>query len=217
MGKHGKHRPLVMRSAALALGLGLALAAPAEADTGGQALAQAAQAQVGVTVIYDPSYQGLAFPGGDIPRARGVCTDVVIRALRDAWGVDLQLAVNRDMKAAFGAYPNIWGLSTTDRNIDHRRVPNLETLLQRVGAVRTLSDDPSDYQPGDIVSYRLNGSNLPHIGVVSAARSADGQRPLITHNIGRGTRTEDILFEHQMIMHARLDAGARAALQRLME
>lgn len=180
-----------------------------------QALANAAQSQVGVTVYYDPSYQGMSFPGGDVPRDRGVCTDVVVRALRDAWEVDLQLAINRDMKAAFGAYPKIWGLSTTDRNIDHRRVPNLETLMRRVGAVQPVSTDPADFQTGDIVSWRLNGSNLPHIGIVSNQRSADGARPLVTHNIGRGTRTEDILFDHQMVMQARLNPDALARLERL--
>lgn len=181
------------------------------------ALAEAAQAQVGVTVIYDPSYASLDFPGGDVPRARGVCTDVLIRALRDAHGIDLQLAVNRDMKAAFAQYPKIWGLSSTDHNIDHRRVPNLETLMQRIGAAREPSSDPDMFQPGDIVSWRLRGSGLPHIGIVSSRRSADGQRPLVTHNIGWGTQTEDILLQHDMVMHVRLDTEARARLKALME
>ncbi|MEL7257143.1 MAG: DUF1287 domain-containing protein [Pseudomonadota bacterium] len=189
------------------------LISPAQADP----LADAAAKQVGVTVLYDPSYQGLSFPGGDIPRDRGVCTDVVIRALRDAHDIDLQVAVNRDMKAAFSAYPAIWGLSTTDRNIDHRRVPNLETLLERIGAARPPSDNPDDFAPGDIVSWRLVGSNLPHIGIVSTQRNADGTRPLVTHNIGQGTRTEDILFVHQMVMRARLDDAARSRLRRLSE
>ena len=85
----------------LAFVLAALAATPALADP----LAQAAAEQVGVTVIYDPAYVGLEFPGGDVPRDRGVCTDVSIRALRDAHGIDLQLAVNRDMKADFGAYP----------------------------------------------------------------------------------------------------------------
>ncbi len=182
-----------------------------------QALAQAAQAQVGMTVYYDPSYQGMEFPGGDVPRDRGVCTDVVIRALRDAWDVDLQLVVHRDMKTAFSSYPKIWGLSTTDRNIDHRRVPNLETLLRRIGAAQEPSTTPDDFQTGDIVSWRLNGSNLPHIGIVSDQRSADGTRPLVTHNIGNGTQTEDILFVHQMVVHARLDGNAVTQLRELSQ
>lgn len=192
----------------------LALCATA-AQADGVPLAKAAEDQVGITVVYDGSYQGIAFPGGDIPRSHGVCTDVVIRAMRDAWDIDLQLAVNRDMKRAFAAYPKTWGLRTTDRNIDHRRVPNLETLLARMGAVRPLSSDPSAFQAGDIVSYRLNGSNLPHIGIVSTQRSRDGQRPLVTHNIGAGTQTEDILFAHKMIVHARLTDDVRSRLQAL--
>ncbi|MFK7941017.1 MAG: DUF1287 domain-containing protein [Roseovarius sp.] len=200
----------MVRGAAYLAALWLGTAAPAQ-DV--QALADAAQAQVGVTLYYDPSYQGMSFPGGDVPRDRGVCTDVVIRALRDAKGIDLQLAVNRDMKQAFSAYPTIWGLSTTDRNIDHRRVPNLETLLRRVGADLPASDDPGSFQTGDIVSWRLTGSNLPHIGIVSDQRSADGTRPLVTHNIGRGTRTEDILFDHSMVMRARLTDAALTQLR----
>jgi len=208
MGQHGEHGALVRWIA-----LFLLLSGPVQSDP----LAAAAQSQVGVTILYDPSYVRLDFPGGDLPRARGVCTDVVIRALRDAYGIDLQLAVNRDMKAAFGDYPKIWGLGTTDHNIDHRRVPNLETLLRRIGAADGASDDPDDFQAGDVVSWRLKGSNLPHIGIVSTQRSADGLRPLITHNIGRGTLTEDILFLHQMVLRARLDDVARARLMALVD
>ena len=105
-------------------------------------LIEAARKQIGVTLHYDPAYSGLAFPNGDVPRSRGVCTDVVIRAYRDAFGIDLQSLVNADMKANFAAYPKIWGLRRTDRNIDHRRVPNLQVFLKRQGAVLPLSDEP---------------------------------------------------------------------------
>lgn len=195
-----------MRLAALLLALpGPAAAAP------GDDLAAAAQAQVGVTTIYDPSYVGLAFPGGDLPRERGVCTDVVIRALRDAWGLDLQAITNADMKANFSAYPKTWGLRTTDRNIDHRRVPNLETLFTRAGAALPLSTDPTTFRPGDIVSFRLTGTNLPHIGIISAETAPDGT-PLVTHNIGWGARTENMLFDHPMQGHFRLTDTARSWL-----
>ena len=194
----------------LALALLLA-AAPAFAAP----LDDAARQQVGVTVIYDPSYVGLEFPGGDVPAERGVCSDVVIRAIRVAHGIDLQLAVNRDMRAAFGAYPALWGLKTTDRNIDHRRVPNLETLFRRVGAEQPVTSDPADYLPGDLVSFRLTGSNLAHIGIVDTARSGDGLRPLVTHNIGAGARTEDMLFDHRIVGHFRLGETALARLAAL--
>ena len=150
-------------------------------------LIEAARAQIGVTVSYDPAYRGLDYPMGDVPRSTGVCTDVVIRAYRDAFGLDLQKLVHEDMRAAFSAYPDIWGLTGTDRNIDHRRVPNLETFLTRADAAR----DDLDWQPGDLMTCRVPG-NLPHIAIVSDRRHVSG-RFLVIHNIGRGTQEEDLL------------------------
>ncbi len=187
----------------------LCLLALPDAATADAALIAAARGQVGVTVTYDPSYQSLAFPNGDIAPDRGVCTDVVIRALRQAWGIDLQLATNRDMKAAFSAYPKTWGLKTTDRNIDHRRVPNLQTLLTRVGTSLPVSSDPAQFQPGDIVTWMLPG-NLPHIGILSDKRATS--HPLVLHNIGAGAREEDRLFDFPITGHYRIND---AALQRL--
>lgn len=177
---------------------------PAHADAGD--IVAAARAQVGVTRIYDPAYQRLDYPGGDVPAERGVCTDVVIRALRQARGLDLQQRVHEDMRAAFAAYPAIWGLSRPDRNIDHRRVPNLRTWLARGGHALPRSDDPSDYLPGDIVTSLLPG-NLPHIMVVSDRRGPEG-RPLVIHNIGQGTREEDALFDHPITGRYRLPPAA---------
>lgn len=189
-----------MRS--LAIILSLVLAAPAFAGSEPSRLTAAARDQVGVTVTYDPAYVALEFPGGDIPRDRGVCTDVVIRALRDAWGIDLQLAVNRDMKADFAAYPALWGLDQPDRNIDHRRVPNLATLFARIGAEVPLDEGPTPYLPGDIITWKLPG-NLDHIGIVSDRRT-EGGVPLILHNIGAGAKEEDILFAYPMTGHYRI-------------
>ena len=200
-----------MRNLVLILSLlsGPALAAASEPSR----LTEAAREQVGVTVTYDPAYVALEFPGGDLPRDRGVCTDVVIRALRDGWGIDLQLAVNRDMKAEFAAYPALWGLSRPDRNIDHRRVPNLQVLLARVGAELPLMDAPTAWLPGDIVTWTLPGG-LPHIGIVSDRRAADGT-PLILHNIGAGAQEEDILFAYPITGHYRLGADQIARLRAL--
>ena len=170
-------------------------------------LITAARTQVGVTVIYDPAYVSLAFPGGDLDPSRGVCTDVVIRALRASWGIDLQAAVNRDMKRAFSAYPKMWGLKTTDRNIDHRRVGNLQTLFTRAGADLAVTSDPADYQPGDVVSWMLPG-NLPHIGILSDRMTAQGH-PLVLHNIGRGAQEEDMLFAAPITGHYRLSQTAQ--------
>lgn len=171
-------------------------AARAERTGAHQRLVEAARRQVGVTLSYDPAYTRLTFPNGDVPRAKGVCTDVIIRAYRDAFGLDLQSLVNADMKRAFAAYPRRWGLKATDRNIDHRRVPNLQTYFARQGARLSYSTDPDIWQPGDIVTS-LVGGNLPHIGIVSDRRSAQG-RPLIIHNIGAGAREEDALFDHRI-------------------
>lgn len=167
-----------------------AMAAPglARADPDWPArLVSAARAQVGRTVLYDPAYVRLAYPGGDVPQDRGVCTDVVIRAYRVAFGLDLQRLVHEDMSRAFAAYPKTWGLRRPDRNIDHRRVPNLETFLSRKGAALPLA---APWQAGDLVTQRLPG-NLPHIVIVSGGRSALGE-PLVVHNIGAGTRVEPI-------------------------
>ncbi len=170
-------------------------------------LITAARDQVGVTVIYDPAYVSLTFPGGDIDPSRGVCTDVVIRALRATWGIDLQAAINRDMKRAFSAYPNIWGMKTPDRNIDHRRVANLQRLFARAGADLAVTSEPADYRPGDVVSWMLPG-NLPHIGILSDRLAADGH-PLVLHNIGRGAQEEDMLFAAPITGHCRLTQAAQ--------
>jgi uncharacterized protein len=163
-------------------------------------LIAAARKQVGVTVQYDPAYSALKFPGGDVPRAKGVCTDVVIRAYRDAFNIDLQALVNADMKANFGLYPKIWSLSRADKNIDHRRVPNLQVFLKRQGAALPLSNKPGDWQPGDIFTSMVGG-RLPHIGIVSDRK--EGSTPLAIHNIGRGTQEENVLFAHKLTGHFR--------------
>lgn len=184
------------RSLLLGLGAGLALPgcarvqpdeAPAATGKAARLLA-AARGQIGVTVGYDPAYTLLPFPNGDVPRERGTCTDVIVRAYRDAFGIDLQALVNADMRAGFAAYPRTWGLRAPDRNIDHRRVPNLRTFLSRHGAELPIPPDGSGWRPGDLFTSRVNDSG-PHIGLVSDRRGANGW--LIVHNIGAGTREED--------------------------
>ncbi|MGI9372490.1 MAG: DUF1287 domain-containing protein [Hyphomicrobiales bacterium] len=165
-------------------------------------LISAAVSQVGKTIMYDPAYVKLAYPMGDIARKRGVCTDVVIRAYRDAYGVDLQKLVHEDMKRAFQSYPKIWGHKRTDKNIDHRRVPNLRAFFQRIKAALPVTDNAGDYKPGDLVTQMVGGK-LPHIGIVSNQMSTDGKRPLVIHNIGAGTRVEDTLFAFPITGHYR--------------
>jgi uncharacterized protein YijF (DUF1287 family) len=151
-------------------------------------------------VTYDPAYIQIAYPNGDVPADRGVCTDVVIRAYRKL-GIDLQKEVHEDMKANFDKYPKKWGLSRPDRNIDHRRVPNLMVFFSRFGTVKQTSQNPSDYQPGDIVCWDLNDRGLTHIGIVSRKKSGDGKRNLIIHNIGGGQVLADCLFDWKIIGH----------------
>lgn len=164
-------------------------------------IVSAARDQIGVTTVYDPSYVSLGYPGGDVPMDRGVCTDVVIRALREARRMDLQKLVHEDMRSAFDEYPKNWGLRKTDRNIDHRRVPNLRRFFERQGFAVKPTDSPPDYKPGDLVTCRVGGR--PHIMIVSDRKKTD-DTPLIIHNIGSGTKEEDRLFQYEITGHFRL-------------
>jgi uncharacterized protein YijF (DUF1287 family) len=175
-------------------------ARPLGADLSGK-LIQAAVAQTATPVTYDGSYRQITYPGGDVPANIGVCTDLIVRAYR-AVGVDLQVRVHEDMKTSFGSYPQLWGLSRADSNIDHRRVPNLQTYFRRHGAQLPISANADDYLPGDLVTWTLPG-NLPHIGLVTNQRSSRTQRWLIVHNIGRGPEIEDMLFVYPISGHYR--------------
>ena len=181
-----------------ALFLLAALAATATADS---RLPELARRQIGVTVEYDGSYERLSYPGGDVPIERGVCTDVVIRALRHL-DFDLQKEVHEDMKRNFSAYPKRWGLKRPDKNIDHRRVPNLQTFFKRRGWSLPVTQKAADYKPGDLVTCTVGG-HLPHIMIVSDRKSEDGT-PLIIHNIGAGTEEEDCLFTFPLTGHYRV-------------
>ncbi|MCF7749527.1 DUF1287 domain-containing protein [Bacillus subtilis subsp. subtilis] len=164
-------------------------------------LVAAARSQIGQTVRYDPAYAVLGYPGGDVPADRGVCTDVIVRALRTE-GLDLQQRIHDDMRGNFGAYPALWGLARPDRNIDHRRVPNLMRWFERQGWEQPASVHPADYAAGDIVAWKLKGNGLLHVGIVSDQKRGNGT-PLILHNIARGTQEEDLLFAHPIIGHYR--------------
>jgi uncharacterized protein YijF (DUF1287 family) len=163
-------------------------------------LIKAARKQIGVTTSYDPAYVSLAYPNGDLPIERGVCTDVVIRAMRQN-GIDLQKEVHEDMKRAFAVYPKTWGLKTTDKNIDHRRVPNLQKYFERKNFKRPLPDTAEAFQPGDLVTCLVAGK-LPHIMIVSDQKGASGHWKVI-HNIEAGTQEEDCLMSHKLTGHYR--------------
>lgn len=166
-------------------------------------LVAAAEERTHHTVRYDPAYVRIPYPGGDVPEDTGVCTDEVIRSYR-AVGIDLQKEVHEDMEKNFSAYPRQrrWLASPPDTNIDHRRVPNLMVFFSRKGESLAVTENPADYLPGDIVTWDLGG-NVPHIGIVVDAKSAQGGRHLIVHNIGQGPRREDALFAWKITGHYR--------------
>jgi uncharacterized protein YijF (DUF1287 family) len=185
------------------LGLIVALLATALAPepTFYQRLAAAALELTHQRVQYDASYFKIPYPNGNVPAGKGVCTDVVIRAYRKV-GIDLQKEVHEDMAANFSLYPNNWGLKKPDKNIDHRRVPNLMTYFGRKGSTLAKTQNATDYKPGDVVCWNLEGG-ITHIGIVSAQKTSDGKRYQMVHNIGAGQVLEDCLFSFTIIGHYR--------------
>lgn len=178
------------------------LSAWADTPEESQKLIKAAEKQIGITTSYDPAYVVLTYPGGDVPEDRGVCTDVVIRAFRSL-GLDLQKLVHEDMQRSFSSYPQKWGLKKPDKNIDHRRVPNLMKYFERQGKKCAVSKKAEDYRPGDLVTC-IVPPNLPHIMIVADAFSpADPERRMIIHNIGQGAKLEDRLFDFEITGHFR--------------
>lgn len=148
-------------------------------------------------VVYNGAYVSIPYPNGDVPASQGVCTDVIVRAYRKL-GIDLQKEVHIDMKSNFANYPKTWGLKNTDTNIDHRRVPNLETFFTRKGQKLIISKKAADYKTGEMVTWMIGGK-MPHIGIVTHLKTRDGKRPLIVHNVGGGQVLEDCLFKYEIV------------------
>ena len=182
----------------LVLWLGCSLNSLAQNDFFKQ-LSSAALELTQVNVDYDPQYFSIPYPNGDVPANKGVCTDVIIRAYRKL-GIDLQKEVHEDMRDHFDEYPKNWGLKKPDKNIDHRRVPNLMMYFSRHGIVKKITSNPDDYLPGDIVAWNLGGA-ITHIGIVVDKKSTDDKRNLIVHNIGNGQELSDCLFTYKIIGH----------------
>ena len=172
------------------------------AKTFEEKLSNAAISIIDESIVYTPDYVSIKYPNGDVPAKTGVCSDVVIRAYRKL-GIDLQKEVHEDMKANFSLYPNLekWGLKTTDKNIDHRRVPNLEVFFSRKGATLPITQNLKDYKTGDLVTWMIN-DKLPHIGIVTHIKSSNGN-PMIVHNVGSGQVLEDYLFSWKIVGHYR--------------
>ncbi|WP_337967415.1 DUF1287 domain-containing protein [uncultured Flavobacterium sp.] len=174
-----------------------------QTNTFADKLSNAALSIIDPSVDYDPAYFSIEYPNGDVPANKGVCTDVVIRSYRKL-GIDLQKEVHEDMIAHFAEYPNLekWGMTKTDTNIDHRRVPNLEIFFERNGEKLVITEDPKDYKTGEIVTWLIN-NKLPHIGIVTNKKSKDGKRNLIVHNVGNGQVLQDCLFDYKIVGHYR--------------
>jgi len=156
----------------------------------------------------DGEYVGSkVFPGGDIDPNIGVCTDVIVRALRYGGINDLQEEINKDVKNSWSDYPmKRWGAKKPDSNIDHRRVPNLEVWFGKYWEELPVSDSHSDYQPGDIVVWDLNQDGVnDHIGIVSD-KIVDG-RVYIIHNFPDPgyVAEEDVLDEWLLTGHYRIN------------
>lgn len=185
------------------LGVLLPMVCEAQLPTGVPKLLESARSQIGETVEYDGSYRAIPYPAGDVAKETGVCTDVVVRAFRKL-GYDLQQLVHEDMRSNFDLYPSrrLWGLSKPDSNIDHRRVPNLETFFSRFGKKLSpnLASDPA--QPGDLLVWMLPG-NLPHIGIVSDRKRWGWGHYLVIHNIGRGAKEEELIGQYDLVGHYR--------------
>lgn len=166
-------------------------------------LIKAAKSRTQADITYDGSYRRIPYPMGDVPANIGVCTDVIIRSYRQL-GIDLQQLVHEDISADFNSYPSsrIWGMTKPDSNIDHRRVPNLQTFFTRHGEQQAISNQPEDYLPGDIVTWMLPG-NLPHIGIVVDNKDPDTRTPLVVHNIGQGPQMDNSLFRYPITGHYR--------------
>jgi hypothetical protein len=197
---------LRLTTAAWAILSVVSLLLPASGAEDPSGIVRAARSQIGRTLRYEPGYRTLDYPNGDVPIEVGVCTDVVVRALRSGPGLDLQKAVHEDMQRHFSRYPQNWSLKGADKNIDHRRVPNLQTYFQRTGCELPVSRSPGDYRAGDLVTC-LVPPNLPHIMIVSDRTNGLG-RHFVIHNIGAGTQEEDRLFEFKITGHYRITKTA---------
>ncbi|MDB4975145.1 MAG: hypothetical protein JWN48_3486 [Myxococcaceae bacterium] len=161
---------------------------------------------------YDGRYQQIPYPDGDVDRSIGVCTDVVIRAYRNA-GLDLQRRVHEDILAAPRAYPMVKRANTS---IDHRRVKSLLPYFQRhLEAHSVRLDDPDDpLRAGDVVFMDTfpQRPGTEHVGIVADLLAANGL-PLVVNNWTTGTRTKTMeLLSWVPVTHRfRIPAKLRAA------
>lgn len=124
---------------------------------------------------YEEHYRTLPYPGGDVPRSEGVCTDTIVRAFRNA-GIDLQKEIHEDIARAPRSYPTV---EKPNASIDHRRVRVMLPWLRR-----HLVEIPAGERllPGDVVLFDTfpRKSGPDHIGIVSDHEQ--GGVPLVVNN-----------------------------------
>jgi len=180
---------------------GLLISSLEQSRQPGGRLAAAALAYSGDEITFDGAYYKIPYPNGDIAANKGAAADVAIRCLR-ALGIDLQQEVHEDMAAHFRLYPQLWGALAPDRNIDHRRIPNLERFFERKGQTLTPSRDPADYQPGDIVVWSLANAEK-HIGIVVPGPGNRVKEPWVVHHKDTVVKWEDVLFDYKIDAHFR--------------
>ena len=141
---------------------------------------------------YTEGYVEMKYPMGDVPREIGVCTDVIVRAVRNA-GIDLQKALHEDIRTAPRAYPMIKGGGNA--SIDQRRVGTLLPYFKRHWEAHTAKlDDPSDpLRPGDVIFMDTfpSRSGPDHIGILSDRVDSQGL-PLVINNWTTGTTTAEM-------------------------
>jgi len=142
------------------------------------------------------------YPNGDLDPKIGVCTDVIVRSLRNAGLVDLQEAVQKDISINKSDYPFFrWGNKKPDTNIDHRRVPNLEVWF----ANNWIRGNMKNFLPGDIVVWDMNEDGTSdHIGIVSD--KIDDKNYFVIHNHPNHGHIaeEDKLFKWKVAGHYRV-------------
>jgi uncharacterized protein YijF (DUF1287 family) len=141
---------------------------------------------------YTEGYIAMAYPMGDVPREIGVCTDVIVRAVRNA-GIDLQRALHEDILRARAAYPMI--KKQPDPQIDQRRVATLLPYFKRHWEQRSAKlDDPADpLRPGDVLFMDTfpSRSGPDHVGIVSDTIGPAGL-PMVINNWTNGTATTEM-------------------------
>ena len=157
---------------------------------------QSARMQIGKTLTYNPEYVPLSFPMGDINITKGVCTDVVVRAMRGL-NIDLQERIYNHKKTYPKYYKGLYSSDTLNPSIDHRRVKNIQSYL----AVRGYRVK-DNFRPGDIVVWKVS-NKFDHIGICSNNLNAKGE-PFIIHNIGEGAKEEDVLNSYKIVDHFRV-------------